>query len=234
MADLFNYDPNTLTNQLLGDQTGIGQFLRNSGNVGALATRRPQNPNPSDTWEPGGPSGQYPGAPNMPPHKPGFFGRGGAGAGILGIIGDALAAAGGGQPYFTQGVQRQRELQMRDQNELQRWIAEQQWKAAHPDVPTEQQNWDAYINAPSDRKAEIEKYRTMSAPRFVVDPSGQGGWVTPGSAAPTTSGPPAGAIDMLRKNPALAPQFREKYGVDPSPYLGGSAVAPQTGFPGSR
>lgn len=41
-----------------------------------------------------------------------------------------------------------------------------------------------------------------------------------GGNAGSQSGPPAGAIDMLKKNPSLGPAFQQKYGVDPAQYLG--------------
>jgi len=37
--------------------------------------------------------------------------------------------------------------------------------------------------------------------------------------------PPQAAIDLLRKNPKVAPQFKEKYGVDPAQYLQESSAA---------
>ena len=39
-------------------------------------------------------------------------------------------------------------------------------------------------------------------------------------AAPASAAPPQAAIDMLRKNPALAPAFQQKYGISPQQYLG--------------
>lgn len=46
----------------------------------------------------------------------------------------------------------------------------------------------------------------------------------PASAAPaptaTSAGPPPSAVDYLKAHPELAPQFKQKYGVDPSQFLG--------------
>lgn len=41
--------------------------------------------------------------------KPSFFGEGGTGRQIVGIVGDALSAAGGGQPVYAQAMQQRRQ-----------------------------------------------------------------------------------------------------------------------------
>lgn len=43
---------------------------------------------------------------------------------------------------------------------------------------------------------------------------------SPAGAGGASNAPPAGAIQMLKKDPTLAPMFKQKYGVDPSQYLG--------------
>lgn len=43
----------------------------------------------------------------------------------------------------------------------------------------------------------------------------------PPAAASSPAGPPAAAIDFLRQHPEFAPQFRQKYGIDPAQYLSG-------------
>jgi hypothetical protein len=53
--------------------------------------------------------------------QPGFFGKGGKGWTIMGILGDAMAAAGGGQATYMPAML---ERQKREQ-EQQRWMAEQ-------------------------------------------------------------------------------------------------------------
>lgn len=43
---------------------------------------------------------------------------------------------------------------------------------------------------------------------------------TPARTAPASAGPPPSAVDYLKAHPELAPQFKQKYGVDPAQYLG--------------
>lgn len=52
---------------------------------------------------------------------PGFFGAGGQGRNLIGIIGDALAAAGGGRPYYGPAMLQQRQQDRQDEREDQRW-----------------------------------------------------------------------------------------------------------------
>ena len=44
-----------------------------------------------------------------------------------------------------------------------------------------------------------------------------------GGAGGAQGGVPPGAVEALRANPELAPQFQEKYGIDPQQFLGGAA-----------
>jgi len=64
------------------------------------------------------------------------------------------------------------------------------------------------------RTQQIEK--DMSIGRFA--PPGTPGTAPVPSVLPGMK-PPAQAIEALKKNPALAPQFRAKYGIDPAQYL---------------
>jgi hypothetical protein len=53
--------------------------------------------------------------------QPKFFGKGGKGWTIMGILGDAMAAAGGGQPTYLPAMQERQKREL----EQQRWLAEQ-------------------------------------------------------------------------------------------------------------
>jgi len=95
--------------------------------------------------------------------KPGFFGKGGKGWGILGVIGDGLQVAGGGRATYQDYMQQQQEYAQRLQ-ELQAerearraehmmpraeqgfetWKQQQQWALEHPD-PTSIQRSTEYI-----------------------------------------------------------------------------------------
>lgn len=74
---------------------------------------------------------------NAPPAKPGFGTKD-----VIGIIGDALSAAGGGQGVYTQmklqDRQRERMLeqaQLQRQADMQDWVAKERYKADHPTTP---------------------------------------------------------------------------------------------------
>jgi len=58
--------------------------------------------------------------------EPGMFGKGGRGWKILGVIGDALAVAGGGRPTYLPTLLEKQKLAA----EQQRWLAEQQTNRA--------------------------------------------------------------------------------------------------------
>ena len=65
--------------------------------------------------------------PGIAPKKPGFFGKGGAGWDVIGTIGDALSAAGGGRPaYWPMKIhQRQQQAEWDRQDALRR--QDRQW-----------------------------------------------------------------------------------------------------------
>lgn len=182
-------------------QTGLGGFLQSAQNPAAMATQAP---------------------------KHGLFGSGiSPVAGIAGIIGDALRGARGMDPTFGPAIQRRNELQMQQQNAMDRFIAEQQWKAAHPDPTAEQQNWDAYINASPDRQRQIGEYRTMGAPRIYTDPGSGAQMMMGGSGGPVRANSPEDVAALPDGTPFIAPDgsIRTKHG-------GAGPVGPQTFRPG--
>lgn len=91
---------------------------------------------------------QRPAILDAPTRKPSFFGQGGTGRGILGVIGDALAASNGFAPVFTQGKiregERSRELeeeQRKRQQALEDAIALTQAKAQFREPTALEQNY---------------------------------------------------------------------------------------------
>lgn len=94
--------------------------------------------------------------------KPGFFGKGGKGWGILGVIGDGLQVAGGGRATYQdymqqqqeyaqrlQELQAEREARMQERQQsaeqgFETWKQQQQWALEHPD-PTSIQRSTEYI-----------------------------------------------------------------------------------------
>nr|WP_293854464.1 hypothetical protein [Sphingomonas sp. SCN 67-18] len=79
----------------------------------------------------------------LPTAKPSFFGQGGTGRQIVGILGDALSAAGGGQGVYAPMMQQQRMFKQQSQreDERSRLLADRQmelarFKAANPDEPS--------------------------------------------------------------------------------------------------
>lgn len=104
--------------------------------------------------------------PAPPAQKPGFFGKGGIGAGILGGIADGVARWGGAQPGYASSMQQQQEyaqrlqeLQAERQARMQErqqsaeqgfetWKQQQQWARDNPDPTTLQQNVDYAYSLP--------------------------------------------------------------------------------------
>lgn len=98
--------------------------------------------------------------------RPGFFGKGGRGWGILGVIGDGLQVAGGGRATYQDHMQQQQEyaqrlqeLQAERQARMQErqqsaeqgfetWKQQQQWARDNPDPTTLQQNVDYAYSLP--------------------------------------------------------------------------------------
>jgi hypothetical protein len=74
---------------------------------------------------------------NLP--KPGAFAKGGKGWEIMGIIGDALQTAGGGQATYAPYVMNQRDLETQGRQKLEQMIALQQQKRAEREQALEDQ-----------------------------------------------------------------------------------------------
>jgi hypothetical protein len=148
----------------------------------------------------------------------------------------AAAAYASGKPEVAAQIinatqQRRNELQMyeqRQKDERDNWLYEQQYKAEHPepinnDTANDYAFWQGKL---SPQEFEVWKANRINPPHMVTRPDGSmvmvGGY-DPGQGA-GASGPPPGAIDHLRQNPALAPQFDQKYGPgSASRVLGGAS-----------
>lgn len=87
-----------------------------------------------------------------------------------------------------------------------------------------QRQFDAELAARNDPSTPDGIWKTTRAEQIrrewprdnTDDPKAKG----PAAAATPTIPPvPTGAIELLKKNPSMAPQFRAKYGVDPAQYL---------------
>lgn len=138
-----------------------------------------------------------------PTAKPKFFGEGGAGRNIAGYIGDALLQMSGANPIYQPTMlqrqqeallARQRQQQVQDQRDT--WIAQQQYKAEHPEpVNNDTVNDFQFIAKNLGPEAATQYLRNIAAgqPIIVRNPDGT---VTPVSRAefsnPAPQGPPSG------------------------------------------
>lgn len=128
--------------------------------------------------------------PGIPPieglpgvKKPGAFSQGGKGWEIMGIIGDALQAAGGGRPTYmpmvqeqkqleTEGRQRLAERQAERQALMQQWIAQQQWKKANPDPSSMETDLEAWNRMSPEQRAQYAAMQDVKSPIAVSGPQG--------------------------------------------------------------
>lgn len=140
----------------------------------------------------------------------GFFSKP-IGAAILGSIGDGLLTASGGKPLYwpMQAEGRQQALM------LQRQLALEQYKAAHPDPTGTMQNVTAAGFQPGTPEYQQFMQKILQQPRYMVLGSPETGQtVIDANNPPPTGGdaPPAEAVARLKANPAEAAQFDEIFG----------------------
>jgi hypothetical protein len=112
--------------------------------------------------------------------KPGFLAPGSKSAMIAGILGDALATAGGGQAVVVpqmfaerQNAQRQKQEDIqwsrRQQAENDQWLGREQFKRDHPEPSAMDRNlqtWQAWT--PEQRQAYSAMQEAQSGDRFVT------------------------------------------------------------------
>lgn len=175
-------------------------------------------------------------APAQPQH-PGFFKPGGMGRTLAGTLGDVLMQYGGLQPVYApmqrerqQAEQQEVQWQRRRQAENEDWRNRQDYENAHrpPPQPTELDRalaatgvlpgTPAYADAMKRRADNILNpmmaVQTLDAngnPAVSYVPRNPPGG-PPTSEPGSVSGPPQGAVEHLRQNPALKAAFDQKYG----------------------
>lgn len=166
--------------------------------VTGLASLMQQNVMPGD--QPGLPPIE--GLPGM--KKPGAFAQGGKGWQIMGIIGDALQAAGGGRPTYmpmvqeqqqleTQGRQRLAERQAEQKAQLQQALTLAAFKRANPDPTSMEQDLAAYQRMTPEQRAQLAAMYDIKSPIAVSGPTGT--YRVPRDFGRPTNGPTTQTID---------------------------------------
>lgn len=172
-----------------------------------------------------------------PVPKPSFFGQGGAGRAIVGNIADGILQSMGQQPVYRQAVQRQRDLQDKQQTlqqtlagQLALWQAEQKYKADNPAPPTPTALQSNYEWLKANRPDLADRYiqAQTTAPPLVIDNGNGTKTLYPAGTVPrvgSPSAPAVGTIDsgyrFMGGDPSDQKNWQPVGGGDPS--LGGGA-----------
>lgn len=131
---------------------------------------------PDDVMTPGGGLGG--GVPSMEEEqKPGFFGEGGIGRGIIGVLGDTLSQSAGGQGTFIPNLYRQKQMDLRQRNaeqaraaDMQDWQTKQDYTRANPkpQSPTALQKDYEWLKQNQPGLAEQYLQNKVTAPPVVI------------------------------------------------------------------
>lgn len=131
----------------------------------------------------------------MGENKPGFFGQGGIGRSIAGVIGDTLLRQGGNAPVFAPAMQRQQQQKFAQQqyerkrrDELEDQMAMARWKRENPEPNALERNVEWMENATPEQRQTAAEYYDMVTPKIVNGADGR--------AYPVrrSSGPQVGAV----------------------------------------
>jgi len=153
-------------------------------------------------------------SPNIPniEHKPGFFGQGGKGWNIVGLLGDAIAQHYGGQPVFGQMMSQERENERQLQMWRERVAAEREERMAAARKPYRFQNnaGDVVEIVPDTGQQRILYADPIAKPDFQRIENPDGSIVL--QPVPSANRPTRDHIAALLANPERAADFDAKFG----------------------
>lgn len=189
-----------------------------------------------------------PGAEPAPKPAGGLFKPGSKGQIIAGIIGDALAAASGGSPVFTQNLMAQRQREQELQAQEAQWTRRRQAERTQnredklwerDNIPSQGDALERALKAsnvlpgtPEWTAAMKRRADNLLNPMMAVQTvDAQGNpaitYTPRNGVRAEPSAPPSAAIEYLRQNPAMKDAFEQKYGAgSAATYLNGGP-APQ-------